>query len=64
MEFEDRSGALRTVAREIRRYKLDLVGVQEVRWDKRGTVSTGNYNFCMEEGTKIMSWGQIFCTPE
>jgi hypothetical protein len=23
-----------TVARELARYKLDLVGVQEVRWDK------------------------------
>jgi hypothetical protein len=26
------------VARELARYKLDLVGVQEVRWDKEGTV--------------------------
>jgi hypothetical protein len=25
------------VARELRRYKRDLVGVQEVRWDKQGT---------------------------
>jgi hypothetical protein len=25
-----------TVARELARYKLDLVGVQEVRWDKGG----------------------------
>ena len=25
-----------TVARELVRYKLDLVGVQEVRWDKGG----------------------------
>jgi hypothetical protein len=31
-----RSGSLRTVARELARYKLDLVGVQEVRWDKGG----------------------------
>ena len=27
-----------TVARELARGKLDLVGVQEVRWDKGGTV--------------------------
>jgi hypothetical protein len=27
------------------RYKLDLVGVQEVRWDKGGTVREGGYNF-------------------
>jgi hypothetical protein len=26
-------------ARELARYKLDLAGVQEVRWDKEGTVS-------------------------
>jgi exonuclease III len=32
-----RSGSLKTVAKELRKYKLDLVGVQEVRWDKGGT---------------------------
>jgi hypothetical protein len=31
------SGPLTAVARELARYKLDLVGVQ-VRWDKRGRV--------------------------
>jgi hypothetical protein len=29
-----RAGSLTAVARELARYKLDLVGVQEVRWDK------------------------------
>jgi len=29
-----RAGSLMAVARELVRYKLDLVGVQEVRWDK------------------------------
>jgi hypothetical protein len=29
-----RGGSLMAVARELARYKLDLVGVQEVRWDK------------------------------
>ena len=32
-----RSGSLMTVVRELAIYKLDLVGVQEVRWDKGGT---------------------------
>jgi hypothetical protein len=32
-----------TVARELARYKLDLVGVQEVRRDKGGTVRAGDY---------------------
>jgi len=34
-----------TVARELKRCKLDLVGVQEVRWDKEGTIRAGDYNF-------------------
>jgi len=40
-----RSGSLRAAARELARYKLDLVGVQEVRWDKRSTVRAGDYVF-------------------
>jgi len=31
-------GSLTVAARELARYKLDLVFVQEVMWDKRGTV--------------------------
>jgi hypothetical protein len=41
-----RSGSLMTVARELVMYKLDLVGVQEVRRDKGGTKSRGLY-FCI-----------------
>ena len=37
-------------ARELARFKLDFVGVQEVRWDKRGTVGAGNYNFFYGRG--------------
>ena len=33
-----RAGSLKAAARELRRYKLDVVGVQEVRWDKGGTL--------------------------
>jgi exonuclease III len=44
-----RSRSLMTVARELARYKLDLVGVQEVRWDKGGTVRAGDYIFSMEK---------------
>jgi exonuclease III len=32
-----RAGSLMTVSRELARYKLDLVGVQEVRWEGNGT---------------------------
>jgi hypothetical protein len=34
-----------TVAKEISKYKLDLVGVQEVRWDRGGTEPAGEYKF-------------------
>ena len=49
-----------TVARELGRYKLDSVGVQDVRWNKRGTVRAGDYNFFMEKETKIINWQQYF----
>jgi len=39
-----RSGSLTTVARELARYKLDLVGVQEARWGKGETVRAGDYS--------------------
>jgi exonuclease III len=36
-----RSRSLNTVSGELATYKLDLVGVQEVRWDKGGTEPAG-----------------------
>jgi exonuclease III len=44
-----RSGSLKTVARELRKYKLDLVGVQEVRWDKGGTERAKDYTPCFKK---------------
>jgi exonuclease III len=40
-----KSGSLKTVARELGKYKLDLVGVQEVRWGKGGTERAEDYTF-------------------
>jgi exonuclease III len=40
-----RIGSLMTVARELGKYKLDLVGVQEVRWEKGGTERAQDYTF-------------------
>jgi exonuclease III len=40
-----RAGSLRAVAEEISKYKFDLVGVQEVRWDGDGTEPAGEYIF-------------------
>jgi len=60
-----RSGSLTTVARELARYKLEYVGVQEVRWDKGGTVRAGYYIFSMEKETKVTNWEQdFFYTPQ
>jgi hypothetical protein len=36
-----RAGSLRTVAEVISKYKSDLVGVEEVRWDRGGTKPAG-----------------------
>ena len=36
-----KAGSLTAVVRELARYKLDLVGVQEVRWDKEGHSKSG-----------------------
>jgi hypothetical protein len=40
-----RAGSLMTVSRELVRYKLDLVGVQEVRWEGGGIEPAGKYTF-------------------
>jgi exonuclease III len=40
-----RAVSLMTVSRELSRYKLDLVGVQEVRWEGNGTELKGEYTF-------------------
>jgi len=49
-----RSGSLTTVARELANCKLDLVGVQEVRWEKGGTLRAGNYNFFKVKEMRII----------
>jgi hypothetical protein len=47
-----------TVARELTKYKLDLVGVQEVRWDKEGTVRAGQCTYSTKsvDGRIILKW--------
>jgi hypothetical protein len=42
-----RAGSRTAAARDLAKYKLYLVGVQEVRWDKGSTTRAGDYNlFC------------------
>jgi hypothetical protein len=41
-----------TEARELAGYKLDLLGVQKVRWDKEGTTRTWDYSFVLSKRKK------------
>ena len=54
-----RSGAVTTAARELVRYRIDLVAVHEVRWDIGGTIRA-DYIFSVEKETKIINWKQDF----
>jgi len=54
------AGSLKAAARELVRYKLDVVGVQEVRWDKGGTVRAGDYDFFYWKGIKNHQLGTGF----
>jgi hypothetical protein len=47
-----RAGSLMTVSRELSRYRLDLVGMQEIRWECRGTTPVGGYTFFYGKGNK------------
>jgi hypothetical protein len=59
-----RAGSLTAAAREFARYKLDLVGVQEVRWNKGDIVRAGIIIVSLEKLTKIINCEQEFCTPQ
>jgi endonuclease/exonuclease/phosphatase family metal-dependent hydrolase len=55
-----RAGLLRAVAEQIPKYKLDLVGVQEVRWDRDGTEPIGEYIFFYGKGNESHELGTGF----
>jgi exonuclease III len=45
-----RVGAIKSVVGELEKYKLDLVGVQEVRWEREGYQTADNYTFFYGKG--------------
>jgi hypothetical protein len=47
-----RVGSLTAAASELARYELDLMGVQEVRWDKGDMVRAGVHNFFYGKGNE------------
>jgi hypothetical protein len=52
-----RTGLLSAVAEEISKYKLDLLGVQEVRWNRGGTEPADEYTFFYGTGNEIYELG-------
>jgi hypothetical protein len=54
-------GLLVRASNELSKYKLDLVGVQEVRWAGGGTELRGEYIFFYRKGLKNHELGTDFC---
>jgi hypothetical protein len=55
-----RAGSLMTVAKQLSKYKLDLVGIQEVRWDNGSTEPAGKYTFLYGKGNENFELGTFF----
>jgi exonuclease III len=55
-----RADSPRAAGEEVSKYKLDLVGVQEVRWDGGGTEPAGEYTIFCEKGNKNHKLGTCF----
>jgi exonuclease III len=55
-----RAGSLKTLARELRKFNLDLVGVQEVRWEKEVTGRAEDYTFFYRKGNEDHQLGTGF----
>jgi hypothetical protein len=60
-----RTGSLVTVSKELPKYRLDLVGVQEVGWEGSGTERAGEYTFFYGKRNENYELGTgFFCVQE
>jgi hypothetical protein len=60
-----RASSLLSVSRELSKYKLDLVGGQEVRWEGNSTKPAGEYTFVYGKGNEHHELGTGFlCIKE
>jgi hypothetical protein len=55
-----RAGSLATVSKELSKYRLNLAGVQEVRWEGGGTKQAGEYTFFYGKGNENHEQGTVF----
>jgi hypothetical protein len=52
------AGSLVTVSKELSKYKFDLVGGQEVRWEGGGTKASREYTFFYGKGNENHDFGR------
>jgi len=55
-----RVGSIKAAARKLARYKLEVVGVQEISWDKEGK---GIIIFLRERKQESSAGIRFFCAP-